>query len=87
MKKLSLKDLEKGCNWKRAVVVFKQESFDVEYDEVSRSYEIERNAKYFNPQKTSKSLVGDCLDGTDRGVRLDWYINDRWFVDYCYVLD
>lgn len=64
------------------VVVYKPENWDKPYTERSRSYEVWNNNRAFQDGKIANSLFGDCLDGTDRGVRLDWY---RWDVDYCYM--
>jgi len=79
----------------KGVIVFKPESFDKEYSEKSRSYEVSSDNKYWNPEKAGNSLFGYCLDGTDQGARLDWYMHSipkdnlgkRWEVDYCYLQD
>ena len=52
--------------------------------EIQRSYRVQSNEKYFLPQMLGNSLFADCLDGTEFGVRLDWYKAD-WEVDYCYL--
>lgn len=62
------------------VIVYKQSSFDKEYTEEERSYRVSSDNKCFF-SKISNSMYGDCLDGKDLGVRLDWY---NWDVDYCY---
>lgn len=87
MEKLSLSELRNKKDWKRAVIVFKTESFKNEYSLDSRSYEISSDAKYFNPNKCGSSLLGTSLDKSDCNVRLDYYINFNWLVDYCYILD
>ena len=33
---------------------------------------------YFREGKISNSLFGDCLDGKDVGIRLDWY---NWTIE------
>ena len=38
------------------------------------------------------SIFGNCLDGTDQGVRLDWYMAEErdingWKVEDCYILE
>lgn len=79
----------------KGVIVFKPESFDKEFSEESRSYEVGSDNKYWNPMMGGSSLFGYCLDGTDQGARLDWYMHavpednlgKRWLVDYCYLLD
>ena len=65
-----------------AVIVFKPENWTVEYSELSRSYQVWNNNRAFQPGKIANSVFGYCLDGTDPGVRLDWY---KWSVDYCYM--
>ena len=69
------------------VVVFKQESWPdakEEYALESRSYALSSDNKFFVPGMGGNSIYADCLDGTDRGVRLDWYLRD-WKIDYCYI--
>lgn len=72
-----------------AVIVFTENSFDKPYTEQQRSYQIRNDEKYFLPNMISKSLFSNCLDGTDLGVRLDWYMGgkDGWKIDYCYLID
>lgn len=72
-----------------AVIVFKQESFNKEYSELSRSYAVCSETKYFQPNMGGNSLFGNCLDGSERGVRLDWYIygDKPWRVEYCYLIN
>lgn len=72
------------------VVVFKQESFDKPFTEAQRSYMTYNNQKAFIPNMISNSIFADCLDGTDTGVRLDWYMRDKnkpWEVEYCYIVE
>ena len=77
------------------VIVFSPESFDREYPEESRSYRVSSDNKYWDGSKIGSSLFGYCLDGTDQGARLDWYmkavpednLGKRWIVDYCYLED
>lgn len=99
MKKIALKEVCEAfhkCNESneqkelRAVVVISEKSLNG-YDETARSYEFSSNNSRFKPNKISNSVYGNCLDGKDLGVRLDWYVyglgGDRWEVDYCYLLD
>ena len=102
IKKISFKELRdyfcihnKTHNWAtdvlKAVIVFTPDSFEREYSEESRSYEIRSDAKTFR-NCISNSLFGSCLDGTDQGVRLDAYmkfygIKPGWKVDYCYLIE
>ena len=74
---------ESGEN-KEAVIVFTEDSFSKDYSVEQRSYVVSSNNKMFNPEALGSSLSGDCLDGTDNGVRLDWYIG-KWHVEYCYI--
>lgn len=77
------------------VIVFKPESFDKEFSEKERSYKVSSGEKIFDSRMHGASMYGDCLDGSDRAVRLDWYmkalpedgLGKRWKVDYCYIKD
>lgn len=72
------------------VVVFKPESWPGhEYTLEERSYKVVSDNKAFIPGMGGNSIFGECLDGVDRGVRLDWYMkSDRpWKVDFCYLLE
>ena len=73
----------------KAVVVFTQDSFSKIYPLESRSYLVTNENKGFIDGMISNSVFGDALDGTDDGVRLDWYMYDEnpWKVDYCYILE
>lgn len=66
------------------VVVMTRDSFNKPYTEVERSYRCSNQNKAFIADQLSNSIFADCLDGTDFGVRLDWYIPTDWKVDYCY---
>ena len=85
----------KTHNWAKdiikAVVVFTPDSFNKEYSEESRSYIFSSDNKTFR-NCCSNSLYASCLDGTDQGVRLDYYMEyywkeNRWKVDYCYLVE
>ena len=41
---------------------------------------------YFDSDKISQAWWASNLDGTDKNIRLDYYIND-WKIDYCYILN
>lgn len=64
------------------VIVYKQSNFKDEYSELSRSYRVWSNNRAFQSGMIANSMFGDCLDGSEHGVRLDWY---RWEVEYCYM--
>lgn len=66
------------------VVVMTADSFNKPYTETERSYRCSNHNKAFIANQCSNSIFADCLDGTDDGVRLDWYIPTDWKVDYCY---
>lgn len=91
MEKVTLEELtEKAQNgeWTEAVIVFTPHGFKKEYkdDIIARSYTVYSNAKWFNPAMLGNSLFGNCLDGLDNGVRLDYYFRTgEWIIDYCYI--
>lgn len=64
------------------VIVYKPENWTTPYTEEQRSYRVSSNCWGFMSGKISNAVYGDCLDGTDIGVRLDWY---NWSADYCYM--
>ena len=64
------------------VIVYKQSNWDEPYTEEQRSYRVCSCNRCFQHGKIANSMYGACLDGTDIGVRLDWY---NWDVDYCYM--
>lgn len=64
-----------------AVIVFKQSNFTDEYSEESRSYRSYSDQWGWDYDKMGKCRLGDCLDGTENGVRLDWY---NWDIDFWY---
>jgi hypothetical protein len=90
--KITLEQLGNMKDWEEAVIVFTAESFDYKYTETERSYKVASNAKWFNPNMIGMSLIGDCLDGQDNGVRLDKYMRllpnegNKWKVEYCYII-
>ena len=65
-----------------AVIVYKPENWDKPYSLESRSYRVYNCNRAFQPGKIANSIFGYALDGSDPGVRLDWY---KWDVDYCYM--
>ena len=81
-------------NDKKAVIVFKQnKNWKKEHYSLDElSYIVSGRDKWFNPWSLGSSIFGYNLAGTERGVRLDWYMFDenkeyRWEVDYCYILE
>jgi len=90
MEKLTFNQLKENKEWKKAVIVFTENSFSKPYSELQRSYKISSNAKYFDYSKIGNSLFGDCLDGTDNGVKLNNYMHSaegKWIVEYCYLIN
>ena len=76
------------------VIVFKQHpSWRKEYSLEQRSYRLNGKGNHFQQGKISNSIWGYCLDESDPdadGIRLDWVLyalpEERWEVDYCYLL-
>lgn len=68
----------------KAAIVFKESNWDHPYTEKERTYYVSNGSKFFIPGMLGNSLFGDCADGRDIGVRLDWY---NWDIDYCYLLN
>lgn len=66
---------------KFAVIVYSQSNFSTEYSEESRSYRVSNANDRFSNRISSDALLGDCLDGSEDEVRLDWY---DWQIEYCY---
>mgnify|MGYP006872988997 CR=1 FL=1 len=67
----------------KGVIVYKASNWEEMYSTTERSYEVANNSRAFQNNKISNRLSGDCLDGKDLGVRLDWY---NWDIDYCYMV-
>lgn len=75
-----------------AHIIFTEDSFTKEYPLLSRTYRFSNDNKAFWPHMFSKSIFACCLDGTDQGVRLDWYMAEEgnpggWKVEDCYILE
>ena len=73
-------------------VVITQDSFNAEYTEEERTYEVSSDNKAFIPGMLGYSIYGNCLDGKDRGVRMDNYLEEEhngggWKVERCYIKD
>lgn len=61
---------------------FSNDTFDRPYSEEERTYVFSCNNRFFEKDKISNALVANCLDGKDKGVRLDWYFN-QWKIEDC----
>jgi len=73
----------------KGVVVFTEDNFNKPYTVTQRSYQTTSDQKMFLPNQLSNSVFANCLDGSDDGVRLDWYMYDEnpWKVEYCYLIE
>ena len=70
------------------VVVFRKDNWEQPYSLKSRSYRVSSNNRAFQSGKIANSIFASSLDGSDRGVRLDWYLYEAekpWKIDYCYL--
>lgn len=93
--KITLQQLGVAEDWKEAIIVFTNESLNgvVDYTLEERSYKVYSSEKWFDSSMIGTSLYGNCLDGRDKNVRLDWYIRRlpeegrRWIVEYCYIAE
>ena len=82
-----MREFQKQKKEVTGVIVFTENSFPSPYDVTGRSYEVSSMAKYFNPSALGNGLVGNCLDGKDDGVRLDYYMGEYgWKPEYCYIV-
>ncbi len=75
-----------------AHIIFTEDSFDRRYPRISRTYCLSSNNKAFQPNKGGYSIFACCLDGSDQGVRLEWYMAGEgnaggWKVEDCYILE
>jgi len=75
-----------------AHIIFTEDSFAKPYPLLSRTYRFDSDNKAFWPDMGGYSIFAYCLDGTDQGVRLDWYMEEEgniggWKVEDCYILE
>jgi hypothetical protein len=87
IEKIGFWDLQRNKDWKKAVVVFTESSFQKPFTELERSYQISSDAKYFDGNMGGNSLFGNCLDGKDVGVRLDKYFHEGWEPEFAYITE
>lgn len=59
------------------MIVFTEDSFNKPYTRLSRSYRLSSDNKAYWPHAAGYSIFADCLDGTDQGVRLEWYMAEE----------
>ncbi|MBQ3416969.1 MAG: DUF3846 domain-containing protein [Ruminococcus sp.] len=75
-----------------AHITFTADSFDKEYSEQSRTYEVSSDNKAYWSKHLGLSVFGSCLDGTDQRVNLDAYMAeehggaDGWKVEKCVLV-
>lgn len=94
MKKMSFEEFDKlmceaNGNEKMLLgaIVFTEDSFIQKYSEEERTYLVSSFEKHYKAGSISDSLVGDCLDGNDDGVRLDKCMKiNGWKPDFCYLI-
>lgn len=75
-----------------AHIIFTEDSYVKKYPLLSRTYRVSSDNKAFRPNMGGYSIFACCLDGTDQGVRLDWYMEEEgnsggWKVEDCYILE
>ena len=73
------------------VAVITEDSFNKKYTLKERSYKFSNDNKAFIDGQLGYSIFSDSLDGIDRNVRLEYYLEEEgnengWKVDYCYIL-
>lgn len=59
-----------------AHITFTEDSFLDYYTDEQRTYVVSSNNKLFKGDSNGFSFYGSCLDGSDRGIRLDMYMRD-----------
>lgn len=72
------------------VAVISEDSFEKEYTLEERSYRFTNDNKAFISGMGGYSIFADSLDGSDRGVRLEGYLEEEgnkngWKVEYVYI--
>lgn len=76
-----------GCKI-NGYVTISQESFSKEYSKAARTYLFSSDNKRWLPNMCSASIWGDCLDGSDNGVKLSDYLfgKDYWKIEDCGIV-
>ena len=69
-------------------IVFTPDSFNKDYNEVSRTYCVSSDNKAYQSGMGGYSIYGSCLDGTDPCLRLEGYLygDNAWKIEKCYLL-
>ena len=68
-------------NHRTAIIVYAQSNFKRPYTQTERSYSSYSDQWGWNYDKMGRCTLGDCLDGSDYGIRLDhtgWVI-EGWY--------
>lgn len=69
-------------NHKTAIIVFKKSNWPQKrYSKISRSYSSDSNQFGWSYEAIGRCRFGNCLDGSDKMVRLDKY---NWEIEYWY---
>lgn len=74
-----------------AIITFTEGSFREPYSKTERTYVISSDNKAFCPNMSGYSVIGNCLDGNDMGVRLETYMKEEkggpmgWEVEDCSI--
>lgn len=90
--KKRFRDMERSRQHTEGYIVFSADSFNSPYSETARTYSVSSDAKAFQPNMGGYSIFGDCMDGSEYGVRLDQYMaaerggKDGWKVERCYMM-
>lgn len=80
----AMNECHKTGKHRTAIIVYKASNWDKEYPEVSRSYRSRSNQWGWDYSKMGNCRIGDCLDGTDKGLRLDYF---DWDIEFWYWED
>lgn len=77
-----------GKNINGYIVFDDKKSWGKEYPLESKTYVVNSDCKAFDWNAIGSGMPGSSLDGTDIGVRLDWYLKSDhpWKVAWCYFL-
>ena len=63
-------------------ITYSQDNFKEQFTEHERTYRVSSENKYFDSSMIGTSMYGNCLDGSDNGVRLDLY---KWRIEKIHV--
>ena len=79
---------DKGLTPIVGYITFTYDSFDKDYDEISRTYRVSSENKAYQSGMGGYSIYGSCLDGTDPCLRLEGYMRgeNAWKIEKCYML-